>query len=99
MFMIEPCGKPSAAVKNLKLPCAKRARPLLKPIQTLPTRSSPKERGKLSLSDGKPGEFARSCTLPVARSQRANPFVDEELVEIHTLPRESSKRRNTCRAA
>src|SRR5713101_2033457 len=94
-----PNGTPSGAAKNVNAPCAYRVTPPLNPIHMLPDASSPKERGRLSLSDGSPGKPPRSSTRSSEACHRANPFVWDDVVEIQILPCESSKMRYTCDAA
>ena len=87
-------------MKRVKAPSAYRANALLKPIQMLPAASSQNARASSSFNDGSPGEFARSRGRWLAGSQRARPCVlVASIVEIHTLPCESSNNRKTCQAA
>ncbi len=60
--------------------------PPLKPIQTLPELSSPNDRAKASLNNGKPGVPARLVQELDAAFHLASPFVDDEMLDAHTLP-------------
>src|SRR5262249_18268279 len=90
-LLMPPGGRPSLTVKKVKCPSRYRAAPVLKLIQILPARSSPKESGPLSLNEGSPGAFSRLRKRLLWRSQRASPHP-----ETQTLPPESVKTWNTC---